>query len=49
MPCDRRHSCFDCPELKEYTDKHGPLLTNVFYCPIAMQGKPTDTPKAEAV
>ena len=45
MPCDRHCSCFDCPELKEFRDQRGLVETDVYFCPIAMQGNPTDAPK----
>lgn len=46
MACDRSHSCLECPELRAYSDKRGPLVMQTFLCPIAMQGKPTDPVRA---
>lgn len=48
MPCDLPHSCFDCPELQEYRDKHGLIEIDMYFCPIAMQGRPADALKAVA-
>ena len=46
MACDLRCSCFDCPELKEFRNRHGLVETDVYYCPIAMRGNPTDPVRA---
>jgi hypothetical protein len=49
MPCDRAGSCADCQELRAMRDRRNRIETGVFFCPVAMQGNPTDPVKAEAI
>jgi hypothetical protein len=49
MPCDLPYDCMACPKLRAYIDRHGPLVTSIFFCPVAASGNPTDPVKAEAV
>ena len=39
MVCNLPYNCFRCPELQEHIDKHGPIETDMYFCPIAMGEK----------
>ena len=46
MPCDRPCRCSDCPDLRAYRDRRNVIEIGTFYCPVAMQGNPTDPVQA---